>query len=172
MSTMKAIRCPEDLEVALSRIEELFDAKEGTPEDDELSALFALVEAHEAETVSIPLPDPIAAIKFRMDQAGLTRRVLIPILGSQATVSEVLSRGTRPHHEDGTRPPRQPRNPRGGPVAGYRHPVRQLMQTHGIEVVTSLPRTCLACAAIPMSAAQAASATCRMACCHPHQDRV
>ena len=91
MSTMKAIRCPEDLEVALSRIEELFDAKEGTSEDDELSALFALVEAHEAETVSIPLPDPIAAIKFRMDQAGLTRRDLIPILGSQATVSEVLS---------------------------------------------------------------------------------
>ena len=91
MSTMKAIRCPEDLEVALSRIEEIFDAKEGTPEDDELSALFALVEAYEAETVPIPLPDPIAAIKFRMDQAGLTRRDLIPILGSQAKVSEVLS---------------------------------------------------------------------------------
>ena len=91
MSTMKAIRCSEDLEVALSRIEEIFDAKEGTPEDDELSALFALVEAYEEENVPIPLPDPIAAIKFRMDQAGLTRRDLIPILGSQATVSEVLS---------------------------------------------------------------------------------
>ena len=88
---MKVIRCPEDLEVALSRIEELFNAQEGTPEDDELSALFALVEAYEAETVPIPPPDPIAAIKFRMDQAGLTRRDLIPILGSPANVSAVLS---------------------------------------------------------------------------------
>ncbi len=51
---MKVIRCPEDLEVALSRIEELFNAQEGTLEDDELSALFALVEAYEAETVPIP----------------------------------------------------------------------------------------------------------------------
>ena len=91
MSTMKAIRCPEDLETALSRIEELFDAKQGTPEDDELSILFGLVEAYEAMTISIPPPDPITAIKFRMDQAGLTQRDLIPILGSRANVSEVLS---------------------------------------------------------------------------------
>ena len=91
MSTMKAIRCPEDLEAALSRMEELFDAEKGTPEDDELSILFGLVEAYEAATVSIPPPDPVAAIKFRMDQAGLTQRDLIPILGSRVNVSEVLS---------------------------------------------------------------------------------
>lgn len=91
MSTMKAIRCPEDLEAALSRMEELFDAKKGTPEDDELSILFGLIEAYEAKTVPIPPPDPIAAIKFRMDQAGLTQRDLIPILGSRVKVSEVLS---------------------------------------------------------------------------------
>ncbi len=91
MSSMKAIRCPQDLEVTLSRIEELFDVQEGTPEDDELSVLFALVEAYEAETVPITPPDPITAIKFRMDQAGLTRRDLIPILGSRVNVSEVLS---------------------------------------------------------------------------------
>ncbi len=91
MSTMKAIRSPSDLEAALARIEEIFDAEEGTPEDDELSALFVLVEAYEDETVSIPPPDPISAIKFRMDQAELTQRDLIPILGSRAKVSEVLS---------------------------------------------------------------------------------
>ncbi len=91
MSTMKAIRCPEDLKAALARIEEIFDAEEGTPEDDELSALFMLVEAYEAEAVLIPLPDLIAAIKFRMDQAGLTPKDLIPILGSPANVSAVLS---------------------------------------------------------------------------------
>ena len=91
MSTMKAIRCPEDLKAALSRMEELFDAKKGTPEDDELSILFELVEAYEAKNVPIPPPDPITAIKFRMDQAGLTQRDLIPILGSRVNVSEVLS---------------------------------------------------------------------------------
>ncbi len=91
MSTMKAIRCPEDLKAALSRMEKIFDAKKGTPEDDELSILFELIEAYEAETVSILPPDPSTAIKFRMDQAGLTQRDLIPILGSRANVSEVLS---------------------------------------------------------------------------------
>ncbi len=80
MNTMKAIRSPSDLEAALARIEEIFDAEEGTPEDDELSALFVLVEAYEEETVPIPPPDPISAIKFRMDQAGLAPRDLIPIL--------------------------------------------------------------------------------------------
>lgn len=94
MNTMKAIRSPGDLEVALARIEEIFDAEEGTLEDDELSALFVLVEAYEEEHVPIPPPDPISAIKFRMEQAGLTQRDLIPILGSRAKVSEVLS-GTR-----------------------------------------------------------------------------
>ncbi|MCY3658669.1 MAG: hypothetical protein OXG36_06580 [Caldilineaceae bacterium] len=91
MNTMKAIRSPGDLEAALARIEEIFDAEEGTPEDDELSALFVLVEAYEEENVPIPPPDPISAIKFRMEQAGLTQRDLIPILGSRAKVSEVLS---------------------------------------------------------------------------------
>ena len=91
MNTMKAIRSPSDLEAALARIEEIFEAEEGTPEEDELSALFVLVEAYEEEAVPIPPPDPISAIEFRMDQAGLTQRDLIPILGSRAKVSEVLS---------------------------------------------------------------------------------
>ena len=91
MNTMKTIQSPSDLEAALARIEEIFDAEEGTPEDDELSVLFVLVEAYEEENVPIPPPDPISAIKFRMEQAGLTQRDLIPVLGSRAKVSEVLS---------------------------------------------------------------------------------
>ena len=91
MNTMKAIQSSCDLEAALARIEQIFDAEEGTPEDDELSALFALVEAYEDETVPIPPPDLISAIKFRMGQAELTPKDLIPILGSPAKVSEVLS---------------------------------------------------------------------------------
>jgi len=91
MAAMKAIQNPADLDAALARIEELFDAKGDTPEDDELSALFGLVESYEDRTISIPPPDPISAIRFRMDQVGLTQRDLIPILGSRATVSEVLS---------------------------------------------------------------------------------
>ena len=142
MSTMKAIRSPEDLKAALSRMEELFDAKKGTPEDDELSILFGLIEAYEAKTVSILPPDPIAAIKFRMDQAGLTQRDLIPILGSRVNVSEVLS-GKRGLTMKMARPPRKPRDPGGIPVAGHRHPVRQLMHTHGIGAVKRLSRTCL-----------------------------
>lgn len=91
MNTMKAIRSPSDLEAALARIEAIFDAEEGTPEDDELSTLFELVEAYEDETVPIPPSDLISAIKFRMDQAELTQNDLIPILGSPAKVSGVLS---------------------------------------------------------------------------------
>ena len=92
MSTViKPIRTEEDQKRALARIDEIFDAEEGTPEGDELEVLVDLVMFYESKTVDIGFPDPISAIKFRMDQAGLTQRDLIPYIGNRSKVSEVLS---------------------------------------------------------------------------------
>ena len=91
MSAIKPIRTDEDLNAALVRVEEIFDAEPGTPEDDELGVLLDLVEYYESKNYPIPMPDPISAIKFRMDQANLTPRDLVPFIGSRARVSEVLS---------------------------------------------------------------------------------
>ena len=92
MSTViKPIRTEEDHKRALARIDEIFDAEEGTPEGDELDVLVDLVMYYESKTVDIGFPDPISAIKFRMDQAGLTQRDLMPYIGSRSKVSEVLS---------------------------------------------------------------------------------
>ena len=95
MNRIKPIRTDEDLDAALARIEELFDAEAGTPEDDELGVLCDLVEHYEDKHYPIGYPDPISAIEFRMDQANLTPRDLVPFIGSRAKVSEVLS-GKRP----------------------------------------------------------------------------
>ena len=92
MSTViKPIRTEEDHKRALARIDKIFDAEEGTPEGDELEVLVDLVMFYESKTVDIGFPDPISAIKFRMDQAGLTQRDLMPYIGSRSKVSEVLS---------------------------------------------------------------------------------
>ena len=92
MSTViKPIRTEEDHRRALERIDKIFDAEEGTPEGDELEVLVDLVMFYESKTVDIGFPDPISAIKFRMDQAGLTQRDLMPYIGSRSKVSEVLS---------------------------------------------------------------------------------
>lgn len=91
MSTIKSIRTDEDLDAALARIEELFDSEPGTPEDDDLGVMMGLVCLYEDKHYPIDPPDPISAIKFRMDQANLTPRDLVPFIGSRAKVSEVLS---------------------------------------------------------------------------------
>lgn len=91
MNTIKPIRSDEDLDAALARIEEIFDAAPSSPEDDELSVLLDLVELYESRHHPIPDPDPISAIEFRMEQANLTPRDLAPFIGSRAKVSEVLS---------------------------------------------------------------------------------
>ena len=95
MSTIKPIRTDDDLHSALARIEEIFDVEPGTPEYDELGVLMDLVCFYEDEHHPIGPPDPISGIKFRMDQANLTPRDLVPFIGSRAKVSEVLS-GKRP----------------------------------------------------------------------------
>ena len=91
MVNISPIRTEEDHEAALSRLAEIFQAEIGTPEGDERDILADLVELYEDKHYPIGLPDPISAIKFRMDQANLTPRDLVPFIGSRAKVSEVLS---------------------------------------------------------------------------------
>jgi HTH-type transcriptional regulator/antitoxin HigA len=87
----KVIKTTAEHERALARIEELFTAKPGTPKGDELELLILLVETYEAKELPIDLPDPIEAIRFRMQQANLKQKDLIPIFGSKSKVSEVLN---------------------------------------------------------------------------------
>jgi len=87
----KIIKSEEDYNIALNRIEEIFDAKPGSPEFDEMELLVKLVEIYEDEKYPISAPDPISAIKFRMEQQRLKSKDLIPYIGSKSKVSEVLS---------------------------------------------------------------------------------
>ena len=89
---IKPIRCDEDLAAAFARVEQLWGAEIGTPEGDELEVLAVLIEKYEDEHYPMPPSDPIEAIKFRMDQQGLTARDLEPYIGSSGRVSEVLNR--------------------------------------------------------------------------------
>jgi len=90
-SKIRAIRSDADYAAALARIDELMDAEPGTAEGEELDVLADLVEHYEEKLFPMGYPDPVAAIRFRMEQSGLTPRDLIPIIGSRAKVSEVLS---------------------------------------------------------------------------------
>jgi HTH-type transcriptional regulator/antitoxin HigA len=87
----KLIKTETDYKAALARIDQIFDAKPGTPEGDELDLLATLVELYEDKAFPIDPPDPIAAIRFRMEQANLKAKDLIPYIGSASKVSEVLS---------------------------------------------------------------------------------
>ncbi|MDE0071876.1 MAG: putative DNA binding domain-containing protein [Caldilineaceae bacterium] len=91
MYRIRAIRSEEEYEAALARIDEIFHAEMGTAEGEELDELADLVESYEDKHYPIGLPDPISAIEFRMDQANLSKRDLIPYIGSSAKVAEVLS---------------------------------------------------------------------------------
>jgi len=92
MKNLKPIRSKGDYEVAMAEIERLWGARSGTPEGDRLDILATLVDAYENEHYPIDPPDPIEAIKFRMEQRGLTRKDLADILGSRTRVAEVLNR--------------------------------------------------------------------------------
>ena len=95
MSNIRAIRSEADYEAALARIDDLMDAQSGTPEGEELDVLTDLVELYEAKHVPMGFPSPLGAIRFRMEQSGLSPRDLVSFMGSRAKVSEVLS-GKRP----------------------------------------------------------------------------
>ena len=88
---IKPIKTRSDYKAALKIIEGLMDAKAGTPDGDRLDVLSVLVEAYETKNFPIDAPDPVEAIKFRMEQQGLERRDLEPMIGTRARVSEVLS---------------------------------------------------------------------------------
>jgi HTH-type transcriptional regulator/antitoxin HigA len=91
----KLIKTQREYRTALRRAEELMDARPGTAEGDELELLAALIEIYEEEHFPIPPPNPIEAIRFRMEQQNLKPQDLIPFLGSRSRVSEVLN-GKRP----------------------------------------------------------------------------
>lgn len=89
---IKPIRTEEEYQDALARIDEIWDAEAGTSESDELDVLSILIEAYEEEHHPIDPPDPIEAIKFRMEQMGLRRKDLEPFIGHRGRVAEVLNR--------------------------------------------------------------------------------
>jgi HTH-type transcriptional regulator/antitoxin HigA len=89
---IKPIRTDENLQAAFRRLETIFQAEEGTPEADEMEILVTLIEAYENKHYPIAPPDPIEAIKFRMEQQGLTPRDLEVYIGGSGRVSEVLNR--------------------------------------------------------------------------------
>ena len=89
---VRPIKTRRDYSNAMSEIARLWNAKPGTAGHDKLDVLATLVEAYERRHFPLPAPDPVEAIRFRMEQLGLSRRDLEPVLGSRARVSEVLGR--------------------------------------------------------------------------------
>lgn len=89
---LKPFRTKADYEKALAEVEHLWGAKSGTPKGDRLDVLATLIDAYEAEHYPMDPPDPVEAIKFRMEQQGLSRKDLEPLIGTRTRVAEVLNR--------------------------------------------------------------------------------
>ena len=89
---VKPVRTAADHEAAMAEIARLWGAKPGTPEGDRLDVLATLIEVYESAHEPMDPPDPIEAIKFRMEQQGLTRRDLEKIIGTRTRIAEVLNR--------------------------------------------------------------------------------
>ena len=89
---LKPIRTEEDYELALKRLDKIFDAEPGTKQGDELEILALIIEDYEDKNYPIGPPDPIEAIKFRMDQMGLKQTDLAKIIGHKSRASEILNR--------------------------------------------------------------------------------
>lgn len=88
---IKLIKTEQDYHSTIKRIEDLWGAKKDTSEGDELDLLVTLVESYETKHYPIAPPDPLDAIKFRMEQMGMTKADMVKYLGSQSRVSEILS---------------------------------------------------------------------------------
>jgi len=88
---VKPIRTRRDYEAALKEVERLWGAKAKTRDGDRLDVLATLIDAYEAEQYPMDPPDPIEAIKFRMEQQGLTRRDLEELIGTRTRIAEVLN---------------------------------------------------------------------------------
>ena len=92
---LKPIKTDTDYKAALKRIEEIFDAPIGSPESDELDILGLMVDDYENKHYPIEAPDPIEAIKIRMEEMQLIQKDLINEIGGKSRVSEVLNRKRR-----------------------------------------------------------------------------
>jgi len=93
---VKPIRTPADHAAALKEIERLWDkAEPGTPDGDKFEVLSTLADAYEREHMAIPTPDPIEAIRFRMEQQGLTATELVAIFKTRARASEIMTKKRR-----------------------------------------------------------------------------
>jgi HTH-type transcriptional regulator/antitoxin HigA len=88
---IKPIRTEQDYRAALQEIETLMMASPDTPEGEKLDVLVTLVEAYESKHYVLDLPDPVAAIKFEMEQKGLSAKDLEPMIGKRNRVYEVLN---------------------------------------------------------------------------------
>src|SRR5271167_1680933 len=89
---LKPIRTKADYEKALTEVERLWGAKSGTPAGDRLDVLATLIDAYETEHYPMDPPDPVEAIRFRMEQQGLSRKDLEPLIGTRTRVAEILNR--------------------------------------------------------------------------------
>ena len=89
---IKPIKTKADYRAALKQIETLMAAEIDTPEGERLDVLVTLVEAYENKHYRLDLPDPVEAIKFRMEQKGMTPKDLVPIIGRINRLYEILSR--------------------------------------------------------------------------------
>jgi HTH-type transcriptional regulator/antitoxin HigA len=89
---IKPIRNEKDYQRALNRLELIFDAKKGTVKGDELEILSILIDQYENENFPIGMPDPIEAIKFRMEQMGMKQKDLAEVVGFKSRVSEILNK--------------------------------------------------------------------------------
>jgi HTH-type transcriptional regulator/antitoxin HigA len=89
---IKVIKTEEQYEATLNRVEEIFDSTKTSETSDELELLTVLIEKYENEYHPIPLPDPIEAIKFRMEQMGYQQKDLAKVIGLKIRTSEILNR--------------------------------------------------------------------------------
>lgn len=92
MFDLKVIKTEEEYQNALRELDKIFDAKPGTPEGDRFELLSVLIDLYEQHHFPIETPDPIEAIKFRMDQMGFTVSDLGEVLGYKSRASEILNR--------------------------------------------------------------------------------
>ncbi len=90
--TLKLIKTDSEYQEALKRLEEIFDAKIGTPESDEADILGLLIDEYEKKHYPIDAPDPIEAIKIRMEEMDLKQKDLVGVIGGKSRVSEILNR--------------------------------------------------------------------------------
>ncbi len=88
----KVIKTEKDYQIALKRLEVIFDSKKGSKNGDDLELLSLLIDNYEKEKFLIDLPDPIEAIKFRMEQLGYSQKDLTEVIGLKSRVSEILNR--------------------------------------------------------------------------------